>query len=117
MSSLPYPTFYFYKLTLASDYATKVFGFATFGRVYGTIICLSGLVNFSQYGLDALTHHTFDGNPIPINAFLASAGFVVGTVLVGFVTLASRRIRLEEEAEDEERERLIVEEDEDEDEE
>ncbi|CEJ61481.1 hypothetical protein PMG11_10014 [Penicillium brasilianum] len=30
-----------------SDYATKVFGFATFGRVYGTIICLSGLATFS----------------------------------------------------------------------
>ncbi|RAL13714.1 putative MFS transporter [Aspergillus homomorphus CBS 101889] len=79
-----------------SDYATKVFGFATFGRVYGTIICFSGLVNFSQYGLDALTHGPFDGNPIPINIFFAGAGFVVGTALVAFVYLAGRHMREQE---------------------
>ncbi|KAF7587211.1 hypothetical protein BBP40_007548 [Aspergillus hancockii] len=45
-----------YYYSAMSDYATKVFGFATFGRVYGTIICFSGIVNFSQYGLDYLTH-------------------------------------------------------------
>ncbi|PYI31047.1 MFS general substrate transporter [Aspergillus indologenus CBS 114.80] len=79
-----------------SDYATKVFGFATFGRVYGTIICFSGLVNFSQYGLDALTHGPFDGNPIPINIFFAGAGFVVGTALVAFVYLAGRHMKEEQ---------------------
>ncbi|KAL4787629.1 major facilitator superfamily domain-containing protein [Aspergillus varians] len=92
-----------------SDYATKVFGFATFGRVYGTIICVSGLVNFTQYGLDALTHGPFDGNPIPINIFFAVAGFVVGSILVAFVVTAGNRIRTKqrEEAEDDERRRLI----------
>ncbi|PYI24343.1 MFS general substrate transporter [Aspergillus violaceofuscus CBS 115571] len=79
-----------------SDYATKVFGFATFGRVYGTIICFSGLVNFSQYGLDALTHGPFDGNPIPINIFFAGAGFVVGTALVAFVYFAGRHMKEEQ---------------------
>ncbi|KAL4932357.1 putative MFS transporter [Aspergillus undulatus] len=93
-----------------SDYATKVFGFATFGRVYGTIICLSGLVNFSQYGLDALTHGPFDGNPIPINAFFAVAGFVVGSVLVIYVATAGTRAlrKQREEAEEGERQRLIT---------
>ncbi|KAL4875472.1 major facilitator superfamily domain-containing protein [Aspergillus karnatakaensis] len=97
-----------------SDYATKVFGFATFGRVYGTIICFSGLVNFSQYGLDALTHGPFDSNPLPINIFLAAAGFVVGSILVAFVATAGHRLRakMREEAEEGERERLIPEEDE-----
>lgn len=95
------------------DYATKVFGFATFGRVYGTIICVSGLVNFSQYGLDALTHHQFDGNPIPINTFLAVAGFVVGTALVTFVSVAGSRMKAyQEEGDEEEHEPLIMEEDE-----
>lgn len=105
-------------LTNRSDYATKVFGFATFGRVYGTIICLSGLVNFSQYGLDSLTHGPLHGNPIPINIFFACAGFVIGTALVGYVYIAGRRLteKQMEEAEDEERERLIQEEDEEEDE-
>jgi hypothetical protein len=92
-----------------------VFGFATFGRVYGTIICVSGLVNFSQYALDALTHGPFDGNPIPINIFLAAAGFVIGTVLVSYVQIAGKRLkekRLALEGE-EERERLIPIEEED----
>ena len=69
-------------------------------------------MNFSQYGLDALTHHTFAGNPIPINAFLAAAGFVVGAALVSFVSVAGRRMAKQEEANDEEREPLIPEEDE-----
>ncbi|ORY16483.1 MFS transporter-like protein Fmp42 [Clohesyomyces aquaticus] len=82
-----------------SDYATKVFGFATFGRVYGTIICFSGLINLSQPAIDALTKATFHGNPIPVNAFLATAGFLIGTTLVAFVGIQSHRIlkRLENE--------------------
>ncbi|OGE54731.1 hypothetical protein PENARI_c005G00274 [Penicillium arizonense] len=92
----------------AGDYTTKVFGFATFGRVYGAIICLSGLSNFSQYGLDALTHRNFDGNPIPINASLAVAGFIVGLALVIFVLVAARRLRAQDHADDEERERLLL---------
>jgi hypothetical protein len=76
-----------------SDYATKVFGFATFGRVYGTIICFSGLVNLSQTGIDALTKTTFDGNPVPINAVLAGLTFVVGISLVVYVSVQSVRIR------------------------
>jgi hypothetical protein len=74
------------------------------------IICFSGLVNFSQYGLDALTHGPFDSNPIPINIFLAGAGFVVGFILVAFVATAGNRIRARqrEDAEDEERRRLLI---------
>jgi phosphatidylserine synthase len=98
------------------DYTTKVFGFATFGRVYGAIICFSGIANFSQYGLDALTHHTFDGNPIPINAALAIAGFIVGMALVIFVFVAVAQLCEQARAHDEERERLLLEEDEYEDE-
>ncbi|KAI9933495.1 hypothetical protein AWENTII_002440 [Aspergillus wentii] len=98
-----------------SDYATKVFGFATFGRVYGTIICFSGLVNFSQYGLDTLTHSLFHDDPIPINAFLTGAGFLVGVALVAFVYLSGRDMKeKEEEGDDEERQRLIPEDDEEE---
>lgn len=76
-----------------SDYATKVFGFATFGRVYGTIICVSGLANLSQTGIDALTKGTFDGNPIPINVFLAVSAFLAGTALVVYVTVQVYRVR------------------------
>ncbi|EAU37148.1 conserved hypothetical protein [Aspergillus terreus NIH2624] len=97
-----------------SDYATKVFGFATFGRVYGTIICFSGLVNFTQYGLDALTHGPLHGSPIPINIFFTVSGFLLGVVLVTFVAVAGRNMRRKRrmELEEEERQRLIPEEDE-----
>ncbi|CAI6336574.1 unnamed protein product [Periconia digitata] len=76
-----------------SDYATKVFGFATFGRVYGTIICVSGLVNLSQTGIDALTKSTFHGNPIPVNATLAVLGSVIGIALVAYVTVQTYRMQ------------------------
>ncbi|KAA8651384.1 uncharacterized protein ATNIH1004_000266 [Aspergillus tanneri] len=94
-----------------SDYATKVFGFATFGRIYGAIICVSGLANFSQYGLDALTHGPLQGNPIPVNIFLAGVGFIVGTALVAYVYFAgkSARDRQHELIQEEERRRLIEE--------
>lgn len=88
-----------------------MFGFATFGRVYGAIICISGVVSFSQYALDALMQGPFHGNPTPINIVLAAAGFFVGTVLVLFVRTKGRQIRrrqLEEDAQAE-RERLIPE--------
>ncbi|ORY06374.1 major facilitator superfamily domain-containing protein [Clohesyomyces aquaticus] len=88
--------------TTVSDYSAKVFGFATFGKVYGLIICLAGLFNFLQSALDALTHKTFHNNPIPVNILLLSVAFVIGVVLVGFVWRRSwtiHRENIEEEAE------------------
>ncbi|KAJ5096373.1 Major facilitator superfamily domain general substrate transporter [Penicillium alfredii] len=72
--------------TAVSDYAAKVFGFQTFGKVYGLIICLAGVGNFAQAGLDALTLKTFDGNPIPVNVALMILVGGVGIALVAFVT-------------------------------
>lgn len=88
--------------TAVSDYTAKVFGFHTFGKVYGLIICLAGMFNFSQSGLDALTHKVFKGDPAPVDVILLLAAFVVGLALVGFVGYQSRhmaRERLEEAAE------------------
>ncbi|KAG8533750.1 uncharacterized protein KY384_001491 [Bacidia gigantensis] len=89
--------------TAVSDYAAKVFGFQTFGKVYGLVICLAGLLNFSQSALDAATHKGFHRNPIPINVLLIVVALVVGIALVCFVWYKSRhmhREELEEEAED-----------------
>lgn len=88
--------------TAVSDYAAKVFGFHTFGKVYGLIICLAGLLNFVQSALDAATHMSFGGDPVPVNALLLVLALVVGVVLVGFVGWKSRRMKretLEDEAE------------------
>ncbi|RMY79162.1 hypothetical protein D0862_13232 [Hortaea werneckii] len=95
-----YRPFYY---TAVSDYAAKVFGFATFGKVYGLIICLAGLFNFAQAGLDALTHGVFANNPVPVNLILLVAAAVVGVALVGYVWRKSytmQREKLEEEAEE-----------------
>ena len=94
-----YRPFYY---TTVSDYSAKVFGFVTFGKVYGLIICLAGLFNFLQSPLDALTHVVFKLNPIPVNVILLSLAVVVGAALVSFTYLRSRnmaRDRLEDEAE------------------
>lgn len=85
-----YRPFYY---TAVSDYSAKVFGFRTFGTVYGAIICLSGLLNFSQSGLDYLFHKTFRGDPIPVNVILLAAGFAVGVCLVIFVGVRVRGLR------------------------
>lgn len=85
-----YRPFYY---TAVSDYTAKVFGFKTFGTVYGTIICLSGLLNFSQSGLDYLLHQTFRGNPIPVNAMLLGLGLVSGVALVGYVGFRVRGLK------------------------
>ncbi|KAL4783433.1 major facilitator superfamily domain-containing protein [Aspergillus varians] len=77
-----YRPFYY---TAVSDYAAKVFGFQTFGKVYGLIICIAGLGNFAQAGLDALTFTVFERNPIPINFILTALTAITGSSLVIFV--------------------------------
>ena len=77
-----YRPFYY---TVVSDYCAKVFGVATFGKVYGAVICLAGLFNFSQALLDAITYRLCDGDPRPANAVLLGAAIVVGAALISFV--------------------------------
>lgn len=81
---------------ILSDYSAKVFGFATFGKVYGLIICLAGLFNFSQSALDALTHKAFDNNPVPVNAILLATALVVGSTLVIFVYRQAKTLGLQD---------------------
>lgn len=68
---------------LPSDYATKVFGFATFGRIYGALVCISGIMSFAQSGLDAWTYGPLKGDPLPVNIMMGC----VGTILGGALTL------------------------------
>lgn len=75
------PLFY----TFVSDFCAKVFGFETFGTVYGAIICISGVFNILQSYFDKLTHTTFKMNPVPINAILVSLTAVIGVVTVVYV--------------------------------
>lgn len=86
-----YRPFYY---TAVSDYAAKVFGFQTFGKVYGLVICLAGVGNFAQAGLDKVTLGWFGGDPIPVNAVLTGCVGVVGGVLVGFVSWKTVTMRV-----------------------
>lgn len=82
-----YRPFYY---TAVSDYVAKVFGFQTFGKVYGLIIALAGVCNFAQTGLDALTFKVFERNPTPVNVILTVAVAIVGGFLVSFVSKQAR---------------------------
>jgi hypothetical protein len=62
------------------------------GKVYGLIICLAGLFNFSQSGLDAMTHKVFDGNPVPVNVMLLLISLTIGACLTVFVWRKSRSL-------------------------
>ncbi|KAI1119375.1 major facilitator superfamily domain-containing protein [Nemania sp. NC0429] len=90
-----YRPFYY---TAVSDYSAKVFGFQTFGTVYGAIICLAGLFNFSQSGLDYATHEIFNDQPVPVNVILLTIGIIIGISLVGNVFVESRRLKMKREA-------------------
>lgn len=59
------------------------------------MICLSGLLNLGQTGLDYLTKFTFHKNPLPVNVFLLTAATVVGVALVWFVQVMSKRREVE----------------------
>ncbi|KAI1470484.1 putative MFS transporter [Daldinia caldariorum] len=76
-----------------SDFANKIFGFATFGRIYGTMTSMSGLVSFGQWGLDALVHGPLEGNPTPINAVMAAVGTILGAALTAYIVYHSRAFR------------------------
>lgn len=95
-----YRPFYY---TAVSDFCAKVFGFDTFGTVYGTIIAFSGVCNILQQFMDKLTHEYFNMNPIPINGILTLLTIVFALGLIGFVRsqeLEMRRKNLELEAQE-----------------
>ncbi|CAK9441673.1 uncharacterized protein LODBEIA_P55410 [Lodderomyces beijingensis] len=75
------PFFY----TVISDVCAKVFGFETFGTVYGLLMCICGVLNAGQGVLDKLTHTTFKMNPYPVNISLVVVTAVVGGVTVRYV--------------------------------
>ncbi|KAK8112418.1 Protein FMP42 [Apiospora sp. TS-2023a] len=68
-----------------SDYATKVFGFATFGRIYGMLTCLSGVRDRCP------NSRAPAGDPTPVNIFMGVVGSMIAFVLSAFVFIRSRQ--------------------------
>ncbi|KAK9465836.1 major facilitator superfamily domain-containing protein [Lipomyces arxii] len=88
--------------TTISDFTAKVFGFDTFGKVYGLISTISGVFNFAQSGFDHMTHETFGDDPRPINGILLLVSTAIGGALVWYVFEQTKKIKratLEMEAE------------------
>ena len=96
-------------LTPLSDYATKVFGFASFGRIYGTLICASGFFSLSQSAIDKLMHGLLNGDPTLINMTMGIMGTAIGTALTVFIWVKGRNfVHFKEEMEiDQERQLLL----------
>ncbi|QRG38577.1 hypothetical protein FDK38_002989 [Candidozyma auris] len=93
-----YRPFYY---TAVSDFCAKVFGFETFGTVYGMIICISGICNILQQFLDRVTHVYFNMNPGPVNLVLTVLTAVFALAIILFVKsqeLEMKRRNLELEA-------------------
>ncbi|EFQ99776.1 FMP42 [Nannizzia gypsea CBS 118893] len=74
---------YFY--TAVSDYTAKIFGFQTFGKVYGLVIFAASIGSFLQTPLEMITLREFNGDPVPINVLLTAGTFLAGGVLTLFV--------------------------------
>ena len=87
------PFFY----TLVSDYSSKVFGFDTFGTVYGLLNCIGGAFNVLQSYLDKWTHTTFKMNPVPMNVLLLIITVLSGGSLVIYVRAQLLRLKANEE--------------------
>lgn len=85
-----YRPFYY---TSVSDYCAKVFGFQTFGTIYGTLISISGICNILQLTLDRLTHEVFKMNPIPVNLILTGLTFVFAVFLISFINSQIYNVR------------------------
>lgn len=77
-----YRPFYY---TVVSDYCSKVFGFTTFGTVYGLLTCVCGVFSLTQNVLDQWTHEYFDMNPIPVNILVIILTLVAGFSLEKYV--------------------------------
>lgn len=95
-----YRPFYY---TAVSDFCAKVFGFETFGTVYGTIICFSGLCNILQQAMDKATHTIFHMNPVPINSGLTVLTVIFAVAIIVFVRsqeMSMKRKNLELEAQE-----------------
>jgi len=72
------------------------------------LICLSGLMNFVQSGLDALTHGPLDGNPALINIAMAVLGTILSVALSAYIGIASWNYHELRKGEDDHRENGVA---------
>lgn len=76
--------------TSVSNYSTLVFGFETFGTVYGLANTISGLFGLVQYPLDLAVKYPLKGNPTIVNVALLAAGVLTTAGVAGRIWRATR---------------------------
>ncbi|TQW01139.1 MFS transporter [Cordyceps javanica] len=82
---LVFVTFRPFYYSAVSYTASKIFGFATFGRVYGTVICASGVFNLVQPALESWLNVQLRGNPLLLNIALGIVGTVLAAAFTAYV--------------------------------
>jgi len=65
------------------------------GKVYGLIICLSGLFTVLQSALDASTHSVLEDDPRPVNVLLFLVALELVVVWLGLFGWGERRMKRE----------------------
>ena len=76
-----------------------MFGFATFGRVYGTVACVAGLMQLSQSALDAIVHGPLHNDPVPVNVTFAVVGSTVSAATALYIIVKGNQYRAAQAAE------------------
>lgn len=66
---------------------------ATFGKIYGAVICLSGFFNFFQAFLDTVTFRWYGGDPRPANILLLVLSLIAGVALAMYLKEKSAEAR------------------------
>lgn len=79
--------------TSVSNYSTLVFGFTTFGTVYGLANTISGLFGLVQYPLDLAVKYPLKGNPTAVNVVLLVAGVLTSVGVVVRIWAATRSVQ------------------------
>ncbi|KAJ3494100.1 hypothetical protein NLG97_g4294 [Lecanicillium saksenae] len=71
--------------------ASKIFGFATFGRVYGSVICASGVFNLVQPALESRLNVQLQGNPLVLNIAFGIVGTFLAATFTSYVKWQSHK--------------------------
>lgn len=81
--------------TFVGDYCGKVFGFATFGTVYGLANSVAGVFGLILRPVDVLVKNEWQGDYVGIDVIGAGLGLMASGLLTWKIWQGTRRVRLE----------------------
>ncbi|PVF96317.1 hypothetical protein CPB86DRAFT_775822 [Serendipita vermifera] len=81
--------------TFVGDYCAKVFGFATFGTVYGLSNSIAGVFGLTLRPIDLLLKSKLHGDYTPPNLVLFACGIIASSLLSWKVWIGTRPVTLQ----------------------